>query len=197
MDQFLCMYKLWFLRLALVSGGGPGTACIAAVSWGCDVLIDDEEAIAETVISYCKKDSIHCSHYTNGEDAIEYISHNHIDLLIVDWMLPGISGPEIIQKVRTFLDVPIIMMSSRDDQSDIVIGLDMGADDYITKPFGVRELMARIKVRLRAKTTKMIDEQDVTYGNLIFSFQKREMKKKANLECIKDDFVSFKKMFVP
>lgn len=157
------------------------------------ILIDDEVAIAETVISYCLQNSIHCKHFTNGEEAIEYVKNNTVDLAIIDWMLPGISGPEIVKKFREMSEMPIIMMSARDDESDIVIGLEIGADDYVTKPFGPRELMARIKVLLRRGLKNIIEKDLHTYGDLQISFSNHEITKNGEkINLTRTEFSLFK-----
>lgn len=142
------------------------------------LLVDDESAIAETVIAYAKKENMAVDYLRSGEEWLNAFKKNKYDLVLLDWMLPGISGPEIIKTIRQESNIPILMMSARDDESDIVIGLDFGADDYITKPFGPRELMARIKSLIRRSGNgNGHATEDVTIGNLVFSPAKKEIRK--------------------
>ena len=140
------------------------------------LLIDDEPAIAETVIAYASKENMDVDYAANGEEGMRLFDLKKYDLMVLDWMLPGISGPEIIKQVRKKSDVPILMVSARSDESDIVIGLDLGADDYITKPFGPREMIARIKSLLRRKKGAAAQlAEDVVIANLKINFEKQEI----------------------
>lgn len=161
------------------------------------LLIDDEPSIAETVIAYARKEHMEVTYRTNGEDGIQAFQREKCDLVILDWMLPGISGPEIIKIIREKSDVPILMVSARDDESDIVIGLELGADDYITKPFGPRELMARIKSLLRRiGNFSHIDTEGISCANLKIFFEKGEIYKKNKLvHLTPNEFRIFKELW--
>jgi DNA-binding response OmpR family regulator len=139
------------------------------------LLIDDEPAIAETVIAYAVKESMAVDYAKNGEDGIQMFEQKKYDLIVMDWMLPGISGPEIIKLIRKKSEVPILMVSARNDESDIVIGLELGADDYITKPFGPREMIARIKSLLRRQKGIAQIMEDIIISNLKINFEKQEI----------------------
>ena len=139
------------------------------------LLIDDEPAIAETVIAYAAKENMAVDYAANGEEGMQLFERKKYDLMVLDWMLPGISGPEIIKLVRKKSDIPILMVSARSDESDIVIGLDLGADDYITKPFGPREMIARIKSLLRRQKNAAPITEDIVIGTLKINFEKREV----------------------
>ena len=138
------------------------------------LLIDDEPAMAETIGAYARKENMEIVYKENGEAGLEAFEQNDFDLIIIDWMLPGISGPEIVQKIRETSEVPILMISARDSESDIIIGLDLGADDYITKPFGTREVIARIKSLLR-RTQSKNEIQHLEIGNIKFCPEKGEI----------------------
>jgi len=143
------------------------------------LLIDDEPPIAETITAYARKEQMTITSVNNGEEGIRVFDRQSFDLILLDWMLPGISGPEIIKRIRQKSDIPILMISARDDEADIVIGLELGADDYITKPFGPRELIARIHALLRRGRKGNIPTQtEVICGNVSFSFTKKEVTKK-------------------
>ena len=141
------------------------------------LLIDDEEPIAETITAYAKKENIEVIHVKNGEDGLKKFQDDHFDVILLDWMLPGIAGPDIIKKIREKSDIPILMISARNDETDIVVGLELGADDYVTKPFSPRELVARIHSILRRSHTKISGDTDMSVGNLSIHFEKKEVHK--------------------
>ena len=145
------------------------------------LLIDDEKPIAETISAYAHKENMDVIHAVNGEKGLEAFDVHRFDVVVVDWMLPGMSGLEIIKKIREKSEVPILMLSARNDETDIVLGLEIGADDYITKPFGPRELIARIHSLLRRSRKGSSDavEQlpDMNIRDLHISFQKMEITK--------------------
>lgn len=144
------------------------------------LLIDDEQAIAETIQAYAKKDNLEVTCALDGEVGLKLFQEQPYDLILLDWMLPGISGLDLIKLIRQKNNTPILMISARNDETDIVLGLEMGADDYITKPFGPRELIARVHSLLRRSNTAVADEStasDFILGNLKLSFEKRELLK--------------------
>ena len=149
------------------------------------LLIDDEKPIAETISAYAHKENMDVVYVGNGEKGLETFDLHHFDVVVVDWMLPGMSGLEIIKKIREKSDVPILMLSARNDETDIVLGLEIGADDYITKPFGPRELIARIHSLLRRSSKGGLDalEQlpDMDVRDLHISFQKMEVTKDGRI----------------
>ena len=104
------------------------------------LLIDDEPAIAETLSAYAGRDGMSVEYAKDGEAGLDLFGRRKFDVVVVDWMLPGISGPEIVKTIREKSDIPILMISARDEESDIVVGLELGADDYVTKPFSMQEL---------------------------------------------------------
>ncbi len=153
------------------------------------LLVDDEPAIAETIIAYARKEKMEVVCVQNGEEGLATFRQQKFDIVLLDWMLPGISGPEITRAIREKSDVPILMVSARDDESDIVLGLDLGADDYITKPFGPRELMARIKSLLRRNGHAPRLDQSVEFGDITVSFAQREVfKKKKSIKLTPNEF---------
>lgn len=141
------------------------------------LLIDDEYPIAETVIAYAKKDNMLVTHISDWEKWLDSFFKNNYDLVLLDWMLPWISGPEILKKIREKSKVPVIMLTARDDESDIVIWFELLADDYITKPFWPRELMARIKNSLRRNSSLNKWNWNVQIFDLEISFDKMEIHK--------------------
>jgi two-component system, OmpR family, response regulator BaeR len=113
------------------------------------LVVEDEPKLAELVADYVKAAGYDAHCIGNGAEAIPWIKANQPDLIVLDLMLPGRDGLEICKELRTFSDVPVIMVTARVEEVDRLIGLETGADDYLCKPFSVRELVARIKALLR------------------------------------------------
>ena len=113
------------------------------------LIVDDERNIVELIELYAKQAGYRTLHAYDGEAALAIVQANSPSLIILDLMLPKVDGWEVCRRVRAKSDVPIIMLTARDDAVDKIIGLEIGADDYLTKPFNPRELMARIKAILR------------------------------------------------
>jgi DNA-binding response OmpR family regulator len=113
------------------------------------LIVDDEPTIVELVKFNLENAGYQTVHCDNGLDAIETVAAEQIDLVILDIMLPGIDGLEVCKRIRQRSKVPILMLSARTAELDRVLGLELGADDYLTKPFSPRELLARVKAILR------------------------------------------------
>jgi len=117
------------------------------------LIVDDEQKIARFLELELKYEGYDVDIANNGRDGFEKGKSPDVDLIILDLMLPGLSGIEVCRRLRQTSEVPIIMLTAKDDISDKVTGLDIGADDYMTKPFAVEELLARIRVLLKRKNT--------------------------------------------
>ena len=113
------------------------------------LIIEDEASIADNIVFALKAEGYHCEWVSLGKDAIERVRQGGIDLVILDVGLPDQSGFEVCKAIRIFSEIPIIFVTARSDEIDRVVGLEIGADDYVTKPFSPRELAARVKARLR------------------------------------------------
>lgn len=113
------------------------------------VVVEDDMAISEVVVRYLEKDGFRVDSYGHGGEALDALLADPPDLVILDLMLPGVDGPELFRRLRALAPVPVVMLTARGDETDRIIGLEMGADDYITKPFSPRELVARVKAVLR------------------------------------------------
>jgi two-component system response regulator CpxR len=113
------------------------------------LLIDDDRQLGSMLGDYFVTDRLELVVSTSGEEGLQKVGADNFDLLILDIMLPGLSGLEVLQRVRRSSDVPVIMLTARGDDVDRIIGLEFGADDYLPKPFNPRELVARIKAILR------------------------------------------------
>ncbi len=149
------------------------------------VLVVDDEASIVNIIAYnLKKEGYEVITAENGEDGLELALSENPDLVLLDIMMPKMDGYEVCRKLREKSNVPIIMLTARADEVDKVIGLEMGADDYVTKPFGNRELMARVKAHLRRSTVKDIPAENgnvQTFGDLSIDFDRYEVKKRGEV----------------
>jgi DNA-binding response OmpR family regulator len=125
------------------------------------LLIEDEARIAEVVERYLEKEGYMVVWRATGEDGLADFARRPPDALILDLGLPGISGEEVCRRVRADSDVPIIMLTARDGEEELLRGLEVGADDYITKPFSPRELVARLRALLRRAQGKSEPQADV------------------------------------
>ena len=134
------------------------------------LVVDDERELADLLEVYLQNDGYTVYKYYNGRDALEGIEENTPDLAILDVMLPDMDGFTICRKVRELSQVPIIMLTAKDDIDDKVQGLDIGADDYITKPFATPELLARMRVVLRRQESQReangVQEEILSVKNL-------------------------------
>ncbi|MCX6410316.1 MAG: response regulator transcription factor [Thermoleophilia bacterium] len=132
------------------------------------VLVVDDEKSIRTIVEYALKDGgFEVVSASRGDDALDIMEREAIDLVVLDLMLPGIDGMEVCRRIRAHRNVPIIMLSARGDEVDKVLGLEMGADDYVTKPFSPRELVSRVKANLRrAKATPAVGEEPIRLGDL-------------------------------
>ena len=113
------------------------------------LVVEDEEAYRKPLEYSLKREGYEVIGVADGDQALSVVKSNHIDLILLDLMLPGIPGTEVCRQVRESYDTPIIMVTAKDDVVDVVIGLELGADDYVTKPYRFRELLARITAVLR------------------------------------------------
>jgi two-component system, OmpR family, response regulator VicR len=122
------------------------------------LVVDDEPNIVEVVSAYLKRELFNVVTASDGEQALKRVAESNPDLIVLDVMLPRIDGLEVCRRVRANSNVPIIMLTARGDETDKLVGLGIGADDYLTKPFSPRELVARIKAVLRRSTISAAPE---------------------------------------
>lgn len=113
------------------------------------LVVEDDEEIRRLVTRELEKEGFHVDAVGNGDDAYTYFTHRNYALIILDLMLPGIDGFEILRRVRSKQQIPVLILSAKDEETDKVVGLGLGADDYLTKPFLIGELIARVKAQLR------------------------------------------------
>jgi two-component system alkaline phosphatase synthesis response regulator PhoP len=125
------------------------------------LVVDDEEHIIELVALYLGKEGYRVSSALDGDAAVEKFLGEKPDLLVLDIMLPGKDGLEVLREIRKTSQVPVIMLTARESEVDKVVGLELGADDYLTKPFSPRELVARVKAVLRRSRPAAAEEEEV------------------------------------
>ncbi|MGB8452800.1 MAG: response regulator transcription factor [Anaerocolumna sp.] len=125
------------------------------------LIVEDESKIARFVELELKYEGYEVDIAADGRLGLEKALHKDVDLVLLDIMLPGISGIEVCRRIRTESAVPIIMLTAKDDVTDKVAGLDMGADDYMTKPFAIEELLARIRVALNRQSKLIQPKADM------------------------------------
>lgn len=113
------------------------------------LLVEDDDSIADMLRDFFEQDGYRFLHALTGEEAVERLKIRPVSAVLLDVNLPGVDGVETCRRIREFTQIPVIMLTARDTEIDKVLGLEMGADDYVTKPFSPRELMARIKAVLR------------------------------------------------
>jgi len=141
------------------------------------LVVDDDKNICDLIGMYLKKEGFDVLYANDGEEAIAKFKASSPDLMILDIMLPKIDGIRVCREIRAFSNVPIIMLTAKGETFDKVLGLEMGADDYIVKPFEVKELSARIKAVLRRFESKTDSEKsDVSYPGLYISLSNYELK---------------------
>jgi DNA-binding response OmpR family regulator len=139
------------------------------------LLVDDEQSI-QTLLSYpLRKDGYHVTSAQDGREALDRFSEARFDLVILDLMLPKLDGVEVCRQLRSRSQVPIIMLTAKGSETDKVAGLEVGADDYITKPFSMREFRSRVKAALRR--SRMVGEPDevekIAQGDLEVDYGRR------------------------
>ena len=162
----------------------PDTAAI--------LLVDDEESI-QTLLTYpLERDGYTVVQARDGEEALRRFDERPFDLVVLDIMLPRIDGLEVCRRLRAASTVPIIMLTARDDELDTVLGLELGADDYITKPFSIREFRSRVRALLRrASTPHLSDRRDdvIDRGDVVVDVPRRAVTVRG--EPVQLTFVEF------
>ena len=118
------------------------------------LIVEDEASIAEVISAYAKRAGYETFYASDGLAALDIFGQEDIDLVILDLMLPKLNGEEVCRRIREKSSVPIIMLTAKSSESDVVAGLDLGANDYVAKPFSPRVLMARIRAQLRPRETR-------------------------------------------
>ena len=118
------------------------------------LVVDDEKLIVKGIRFSLEQDGMEVDCAYDGEEALQYVQNNKYDMILLDILLPKLTGFEVCQQIREFSNVPIIMLTAKGDDMDKILGLEYGADDYITKPFNILEVKARIKAIMRRMEPK-------------------------------------------
>ena len=146
------------------------------------LVADDEEMIREAVASYLESQGYQVFRAENGEDALNILKREPISLVILDLMLPDLPGEEVCVRIRKQSRVPIIMLTAKNVEYDMIHGLDLGADDYITKPFSLKNLSARVQAVLRRSTEDLVPlarQFSWNQGDLVIDYDRKEVRKKG------------------
>ena len=140
------------------------------------LVVDDEPKVCDLIKAYLEKDGYDVVILSDGKSAVEKAHSQKPDLIVLDLNLPEMDGIEAFRTIRTFSDVPVIMVTARDDEVDKIVGLQLGADDYVTKPFSPRELAARVGAVLRRYSEGPKAATKIVAGDLVIDFERHEAK---------------------
>jgi two-component system KDP operon response regulator KdpE len=140
------------------------------------LVVDDEAQIRRALAINLRARRYDVDLAADGQEALRVAADRHPDLVLLDIGLPGIDGVEVVRGLRAWTDVPIIMLTVRSEEADKVNALDAGADDYVTKPFGMNELLARIRASLRRNTSASSDEAAITVDGLCLDFARKQVR---------------------
>jgi DNA-binding response OmpR family regulator len=156
------------------------------------IVVEDEPVLLETLVYNLEQEGYEVEAISDGLAALELARKTPPDLMVLDIMLPGLDGFEITRLLRQNLRFPVLMLTARDDEIDRVLGLELGADDYLTKPFSMRELVARVKAQLRRRRLDreenkgaLIKENHLTFDNLEINPSRREISVNGKIIPIK------------
>ncbi len=147
------------------------------------LVVDDEPKILEVVSALLESKGFRVFRADNGQTALDLFNHQNITMVILDLMMPGLSGEEVCAQIRKKSRVPIIMLTAKVEEENVVQGLGLGADDYITKPFGLKELYARVEALLRRTCDELVPltaYNSWRNGDLVIDFEKSTVLKKGN-----------------
>lgn len=138
------------------------------------LVVDDEQVLVKGMTFNLQNEGYEVDCAYDGTTALDMAHKEHYDLIILDWMMPGLSGSEVCMKIREFSDVPVIMLTARSEDADKLMGFACGADDYVTKPFNILELKARIRALLRRSNTKREEHSSLlTVGDVSLDTKQR------------------------
>jgi DNA-binding response OmpR family regulator len=139
------------------------------------LVVDDEKKIVDIVKAYLEKEGYHVIVAYDGNSALEMARNHEPDLIVLDLMLPEVSGWDICRALRKKSDVPIIMLTARDEIADKIVGLELGADDYVTKPFNAGELVSRVRAVLRRVESSAVTKTMLNVADLTIDVEKRQV----------------------
>jgi DNA-binding response OmpR family regulator len=141
------------------------------------LVVDDEPTIREVVAGYLQREGFETLEAADGDRARELLEAHAADIVVLDLMLPGTDGLELCRWIRSRSRLPVIMLTARGEESDRIVGLELGADDYVTKPFSPRELAARVRTVLRRAETEAVADERLSFNGLVIDSSTREVTK--------------------
>jgi DNA-binding response OmpR family regulator len=159
--------------------GAPPPASITSVTTV--LVVDDEPIVREVVVSYLEREGYRTLEASDGDSARELIEREKPGLVVLDVMLPGMDGLELCRWVRARSDLPVILVTARGEEVDRIVGLELGADDYVTKPFSPRELAARVRTVLRRAAPGTAAHERLSFDGLEIDAETREVRKRGDL----------------
>ncbi len=142
---------------------------------GTVLLVEDEPSVGELVRGYLMRDGYRVVWVRSGEDALVELERHRVRIVLLDIGLPGIDGFDVCRQIRARSSVPILMLTARDEEPDRIVGLEVGADDYLTKPFSPRELVARMKAILRRSEPQEGREKTVALGDVVLDRESHDV----------------------
>ncbi len=141
------------------------------------LVVDDESVVREVVVKYLRREGYRTLEAGDGDAAVALVEQEHPDLVVLDLMLPGTDGLTVCRRIREWSELPVIMLTARAEEADRIVGLELGADDYVTKPFSPRELAARVKTVLRRASVPQPRNTHLVFGGLELDAGTREVTK--------------------
>ena len=149
------------------------------------LLVDDEDAVQKLLTYPLERDGYRVVPARDGEEALAQFARERVDLVVLDIMLPKLDGLEVCKRLRATSQVPIIMLTARDDELDKVVGLELGADDYITKPFSIREFRSRVRALLRRAAVSPptdLESETISADGLVVDLGRRTVEVEGNVD---------------
>jgi DNA-binding response OmpR family regulator len=141
------------------------------------LVVDDEPMVREVLARYLELDGFRVATADDGEQALAAFATEVPDLVVLDLMLPRIDGLEVFQRIRALAETPVIMLTARGDETDRIVGLELGADDYVTKPFSPREVIARVRAVLRRSEQVTTGDGVLSFGSITIDLARREVQR--------------------
>lgn len=139
------------------------------------LIVDDDVKLVKLLQTYFEKEGYITYSANDGLDALQVVRERKPDIIVLDLMLPGLDGLNVCRRIRKDNDIPIIMLTARDEESDRLVGLEIGADDYVTKPFSPKEVVARVKAILRRVNKEVVSCEPIKAGTLIIDLERHQV----------------------
>ena len=158
------------------------------------LVVDDDEAVRDIVAKYLAREGYEVHVAGDGPTALEFLTQQRVDLVVLDIMLPDINGLELCRWIKRDSEIPVIFLSALGDETDRVVGLELGSDDYVTKPFSPRELVARVKAVLRRTSRDSSEHVIIERGGLVINSSTREVSRNGesiSLTALEFDLLAF------